>query len=139
MPLRAKGGAVIGLLVVMDTKPLQQIDNLQSLLGVLAPRIAVELERRRAEQERPQALADLHNVMETVPDIMLGLRVAVDRASALTMTHCLFARSSGGWYSSEVFSGRHRARGTEVRSHSPKPRARCHLFLSSMTKTKSEN
>lgn len=57
----------------MDTKPLQHGDDLQSLLGVLAPRVAVEFERRRAEQERAQALADLHNVMETVPDIMFTL------------------------------------------------------------------
>jgi len=73
VPLRTKSGAVIGLLVVMDTKPLQHSDYLQSLLGVFAPRIAAEFERRRAEQERAQALADLHNVMETVPDIMFTL------------------------------------------------------------------
>ena len=71
--LRTKGGAVIGLLIVMDTKPLQQGDYLQSLLGVLAPRVVAEFERRRADQERAQALADLHNVMETVPDVMFTL------------------------------------------------------------------
>lgn len=73
VPLRTKGGTVIGLLAVMDTKPLQHGDHLQSLLGILTPRIVVEFERRRAEQERAQALADLHNVMETVPDIMFTL------------------------------------------------------------------
>ena len=73
VPLRAKSGAVIGLLVVMDTKPLQQGDYLQSLLGVFAPRIAAEFERRRAEQERAQALADLHNVIETIPDVVFAL------------------------------------------------------------------
>ena len=73
VPLQAKGGATIGLLAVMDTKALQQGDDLQSLLGVLAPRVAAEFERRRAEQERTQALADLHNVMETIPDVMFTL------------------------------------------------------------------
>ena len=73
VPLRTKGGAVIGLLAVMDTKPLQHGDYLQPLLGILAPRVVVEFERRRAEQERAQALADLHNVMETVPDVMFTL------------------------------------------------------------------
>ena len=58
VPLQAKGGATIGLLAVMDTKALQQGDDLQSLLGVLAPRVAAEFERRRAEQERTQALAE---------------------------------------------------------------------------------
>ena len=73
VPIRTKNGAVIGLLVVMDTKPLENSDYLQSLLGVFAPRVAVEIERRRVEQERAQALADLHNVMETVPDSMFTL------------------------------------------------------------------
>ena len=73
VPLRTKGGAVIGLLVVMDTKPLQQGDFLQSLLEVFAPRVTAEFERRRAEQEKAQALADLHNVIETIPDIVFAL------------------------------------------------------------------
>ena len=73
VPLRTKGGAAIGLLVVMDTKPLQQGDYMQSLLEVFAPRVAAEFERQRAEQKRVQALADLHNVMETIPDIVFAL------------------------------------------------------------------
>jgi len=73
VPLRAKSGAVMGLLVVMDTKPLEHSDDLQSLLGVFAPRIAAEFGRRRAEQERAQALADLHNVIESIPDIVFAL------------------------------------------------------------------
>ncbi|HKQ36160.1 MAG TPA: PAS domain S-box protein [Nitrospiraceae bacterium] len=71
--LRANNAAVIGVLVVMDTKPLQHGDDLQSLLGVFAPRIAAEFERKRAQQERAQALADLHNVIETIPDIVFAL------------------------------------------------------------------
>lgn len=73
VPLRTKNGAVIGLLVVMDMKPLERSDDLQSLLGVFAPRIAAEFERRRAEQENAQALADLLNVIETIPDIVFAL------------------------------------------------------------------
>jgi PAS domain S-box-containing protein len=73
VPLRTKSGAVIGLLVVMDTKPLEHGDYLQSLLGVFAPRVAAEFERRRAEQERAQAQADLHNVIEAIPDIVFAL------------------------------------------------------------------
>ncbi|HEU0067943.1 MAG TPA: PAS domain-containing protein, partial [Nitrospiraceae bacterium] len=73
--LRTNNAAVIGLLVVMDTKPLQHGDDLQSLLGVFAPRIAAEFERRRAQQERAQALADLHNVIETIPDIVFALDI----------------------------------------------------------------
>jgi hypothetical protein len=50
VPLRTKDEAVIGLLVVMNTTPLQQGEYLQFLLGVLAPRVVVEFERRRAAQ-----------------------------------------------------------------------------------------
>ncbi len=75
VPFRAKDGVVRGLLMVMDTKPLRQAGDLQSLLGVLTPRVAAEFERRRAEQERIQTLADLHNVIETVPDIMFTLDI----------------------------------------------------------------
>ena len=73
VPLRTKGGAVSGLLVVMDTKPMEHGGDLQALLEVFAPRVAAEYERRRAEQERVQALADLHNVIETIPDIVFAL------------------------------------------------------------------
>ncbi|HMS84624.1 MAG TPA: PAS domain S-box protein [Nitrospira sp.] len=49
VPLRAKGGAVIGLLVVMDTKPLRNTDRLNSLMAVFASRAGAELQRRQAE------------------------------------------------------------------------------------------
>ena len=71
--IRAKDGAVVGLLVVMDTKPLENSDYVQSLLAVFAPRVAAEFERKRAEQERTRALADLHNVIEAIPDIVFAL------------------------------------------------------------------
>ena len=71
--LRAKDGAVIGLLAVMDTNPLHHGDDVKSLLSVFAPRVAMELERRRTAQEHAEALADLQNVIETVPDVMFTL------------------------------------------------------------------
>ena len=73
VPIWTKDGEVSGLLVVMDTKPLENSDYLQSLLEVFAPRIAAEFERRRVEQEHARALAEIHNVIETVPDIMFTL------------------------------------------------------------------
>jgi PAS domain S-box-containing protein len=71
--IRAKDGAVKGLLIVMDTKPLENSDYVQALLAVFAPRVAAEFERKRAEQERTRALADLHNVIEAIPDIVFAL------------------------------------------------------------------
>lgn len=73
VPIRMKSEPALGLLVVMDTKPLEHSDSLQSLLGVFAPRVEAEFERRRVEQERIQALADLQNVMGTIPDILFIL------------------------------------------------------------------
>ncbi len=75
VPLRMKDGAVVGLLAVMDTKPLQHGDDVKSLLSIFAPRVAMEFERRRIELEHTQALADLHNVIETVPDVMFTLNI----------------------------------------------------------------
>ncbi|MEO8340196.1 MAG: PAS domain S-box protein [Nitrospirota bacterium] len=73
VPLWTKDRGVIGLLVVMDTKPLTTSDDLRSLLKVFAPRVTAELERRRAKQEYVQALTDVRNVMDTVPDILFTL------------------------------------------------------------------
>src|SRR5262245_13666365 len=56
VPLQTKGGGVIGLIIVMDTKPFQNGDYFKSLLGVFAPRVVVEFQRKRADQERLQAL-----------------------------------------------------------------------------------
>ena len=49
VPLRAKGGAAMGLLVLMDTKPLRNSDRLRSLMVVFASRAAAELQRRHSE------------------------------------------------------------------------------------------
>jgi PAS domain S-box-containing protein len=49
MPLKQKGGAVIGLLVLMDTKPLRNTDRLRSLMAIFASRAGAELERRHSE------------------------------------------------------------------------------------------
>lgn len=49
VPLRAKGGAAMGLLVLMDTKPLRDSDRLRSLMAVFASRAAAELQRRHSE------------------------------------------------------------------------------------------
>lgn len=49
VPLKAKGGTVIGLLVVMDTKPLRNSERLKSLMAVFASRAGAELQRQQAE------------------------------------------------------------------------------------------
>ncbi len=49
IPLKAKGGAVLGILVLMDTKPLRNSDRLRSLMAVFASRAGAELQRRHSE------------------------------------------------------------------------------------------
>lgn len=58
--IRNKRGDVVGLIVVMDTKPITSHERLQSLLTVFAPRVAAELQRKHIEtalQEQTQRLA----------------------------------------------------------------------------------
>ncbi len=73
VPLWTKGEGVIGLLIVMDVKPLTHSDDLQLLLEVFAPRVTAEFERRRAEEKYVQALSDVRNIMDTVPEILFTL------------------------------------------------------------------
>jgi PAS domain S-box-containing protein len=54
VPLRAKGGAVTGLLVVMDTKPLRNTERLKSIMAVFASRAGAELQRRQVETKLNQ-------------------------------------------------------------------------------------
>lgn len=55
VPIRTKGGAVIGVLAVMDRKPLPHTDWLPSLLTVFAARAGAELQREQAEEGKLEA------------------------------------------------------------------------------------
>lgn len=55
VPIRTKGGAVIGVLAVMDRKPLPHTDWLPSLLTVFAARAGAELQREQAEEAKLEA------------------------------------------------------------------------------------
>jgi signal transduction histidine kinase/CheY-like chemotaxis protein len=48
MPLQASTGEVLGVLVVMDDAPLEQVARAQSLLKIFAARAGAELEREQA-------------------------------------------------------------------------------------------
>ena len=53
-PLLDSKGCVLGLLGVMDRKPLENVQLVESLLTIFATRAVTELERLRAEEERTQ-------------------------------------------------------------------------------------
>jgi PAS domain S-box-containing protein len=52
--IRDRSGAAIGLLAVMDTKPLRNTECLRSLMTAFASRAGAELERQKAETELRQ-------------------------------------------------------------------------------------
>ncbi len=56
VPFFDSTGAAIGLLGVMDRKPLENVQLAESLLTVFALRIATELERQQTEEKRAQML-----------------------------------------------------------------------------------
>jgi PAS domain S-box-containing protein len=72
-PLFDRSANPLGLLVVMDDRPMTNPRIVEDLLKIFASRAAAELERARAEQERNQALADVYNVIEAIPDIVFAL------------------------------------------------------------------
>jgi signal transduction histidine kinase/ActR/RegA family two-component response regulator len=53
-PLLDSKGCVLGLLGVMDRKPLENVQLVESLLTIFATRAVAEVERQRAEEERSQ-------------------------------------------------------------------------------------
>ncbi len=50
VPIRTKAGAVIGILAILDTKPLRNTAWLQSVMTAFAARTGAELQRQRAER-----------------------------------------------------------------------------------------
>ena len=73
VPLRDRVGKPLGLLVVMDEKPMHNAAFIEEIASMVAERAASEIERSRIEQERFRSLDLLRNVMETVPDIIFQL------------------------------------------------------------------
>ncbi|MBE9167300.1 GAF domain-containing protein [Pleurocapsales cyanobacterium LEGE 06147] len=64
IPFFDSTGAPLGLLGVMDSKPLENIQLAESLLTIFALRIGTELERQRTEAARQRAHRDLESLVE---------------------------------------------------------------------------
>ncbi len=66
-PLHNSAGATVGLLIVMDSKPLGNPGLAQSLLEIFSARAAVEIERKQAEEALRQSEQRMALLMSTLP------------------------------------------------------------------------
>ncbi|GBG12846.1 uncharacterized protein NMK_0381 [Novimethylophilus kurashikiensis] len=67
-PLMDSTGQVIGLIAVMDDKPIQDIAAIGAILRMVAPRVAAEIERDRAERAIEASHQFLQQIIDTVAD-----------------------------------------------------------------------
>lgn len=67
-PLWDSGGKVIGLVAVMDSKPIQDVPFVESMLKLASTRAAVEMERDLSEQALTESRQFLRQVINTVAD-----------------------------------------------------------------------
>ena len=90
-PLFDGQGRALGLLVVMDTKPLKQIDQDVELMEIFAARTGAELERLRIEEDLRESQRLLQLVLDSIP-----VRVFwKDRDSVYMGCNRNFARDAG--------------------------------------------
>ena len=78
-PLWNSAGEPIGLIAVMDVKPLPEGDDVAAVLQVVAPRAAFELESRRLDDERKAHI----RFVETLDRVNSAMRGPPDLADAM--------------------------------------------------------
>ncbi len=100
VPLKTKDGTVIGVLALLHRQPLDLRDRRPLLLELFAPRAAAELQRTRTDRKREHTLADVLNVMETVPDVLFTL----DTGGGLVRWNRAVERVTG--YKADELSGK---------------------------------
>ncbi len=66
-PLRDSFGNTVGLMIVMDSKPLENPGLAETLLEIFSVRAAVEIERKRAEEALRQSEQRLALLLKTLP------------------------------------------------------------------------
>ena len=64
IPLMGAGGKSIGILACMDTKPIEDEGEARTFLRLFAMRASLELERKRAEDEKKKSMDLLQAVMD---------------------------------------------------------------------------
>jgi len=69
-PLRGAGRVPLGLVVIMDDKPLQDVELAESLLTIVAVRAANELERRRSEADLQLQFRQISTIFDSLNAIV---------------------------------------------------------------------
>ncbi len=96
-PLFNSKGAPLGILVVLDSKPLQRIGQRSELLEIFAARAGAELERMQAEEALQEKEARIRGVVESALDAV----IVIDENSVIiewnTQAELIF-----GWKSSDI-------------------------------------
>jgi len=68
IPLLDSAGKVIGLIAVLDGKPMENTAYVTSLLQMVATRVAAELEREQSERALAESKQFLNRIIDTIPD-----------------------------------------------------------------------
>ncbi|MGZ5000112.1 MAG: PAS domain S-box protein [Methylomonas sp.] len=100
LPLRDSGGKTIGLIAVMDGKPMKDQNKVVSILQLVAIRAATELERNRYER----ALAESRQFLRRVIDTLAEPVIVKDRQHRWILVNEAFSRLIG--YSQEALLGK---------------------------------
>lgn len=65
-PLFDSQGAALGVIAVIDTKPIERVERCLATLRIFAARAAAELERKQAEDELRRSEADFHRLFDGI-------------------------------------------------------------------------
>lgn len=72
-PLISSSGTSIGLVAVMDSKPIVPSVWAEPVLGTFASRMALELERMHTAEDMQRLRTYLQNIVDSMPSVLVGL------------------------------------------------------------------
>jgi len=98
IPLWDSGGAPLGLIVILDGKPLPDDSVVARLLQVVAPRAAAELERARSDALLRTREREFRSLAESLPDCV----IRYDLAGRMLYLNTVLVRQLGLSDASEV-------------------------------------